>query len=580
MGAGGAERIAIDIQTSANTSGTDAAAAGINKVTVSAKQMSEALKQAGGDLTKAAQILASNSNAASAAPSPASGVSPAGSTTTTSAANPFAFLGGSNAPGSPLTASGVAGVTQLNQQLQVTPSRARQAGNAIAVFANSAATGTFSVSSLASATANLSQAITGVVRTTKALAVTSWITLALQLVATAIGFVEKFIDKGKQAAAQTAELESSIRGVNAGLADDKLTQNLEQIRESTEKELEAVRERYRFDILHNAEEQKLLKLVGERGAAQEALARHEFDIRQGDRVAELASELRIAEFEAGRVGQFKVREQQLAREADLRQQEIDREFTSTNLTQEQIKQRNRLIEQGQALTEAQLRRIALERELAQEEQRRTLGSESTNLFDQAKARLDEIEAERKAAIEATEDEATATAVAEQRKRNLYRDTRLQAEASAKTLIQVVRDSGSAQVHAIGTAMETFRRLVIGAEAAHSAVLAIKEGAAAIGSLAIGDFRGAALHGASSLEYAKAAALAGAESLGGGRSGGSGGGGGGGQFVPNSQQNGGNQTVLIQIGDVSNQALVQTVRYELDRSGLLGKPVVVPYGRPS
>jgi hypothetical protein len=69
-------------------------------------------------------------------------------------------------------------------------------------------------------------------------------------------------------------------------------------------------------------------------------------------------------------------------------------------------------------------------------------------------------------------------------------------------------------------------------------------------------------------------------LGGAGGGGATGGGGGGSFVPTNQNGGGNQTIIIQIGDVSNQALINTVRYELDRSHLLGKPVVAPYGRPS
>jgi hypothetical protein len=34
--------------------------------------------------------------------------------------------------------------------------------------------------------------------------------------------------------------------------------------------------------------------------------------------------------------------------------------------------------------------------------------------------------------------------------------------------------------------------------------------------------------------------------------------------------GGNQTIIIQIGDVSNQALINTVRYELDRLQVLCK----------
>lgn len=82
----------------------------------------------------------------------------------------------------------------------------------------------------------------------------------------------------------------------------------------------------------------------------------------------------------------------------------------------------------------------------------------------------------------------------------------------------------------------------------------------------------------------AGASIGAGLAGGGGGGSSGGGGGysGGQFVPNNgQQNGvGGTTVIIQTIDPSSKAVINQMIYELNRSQMLGTPVIPPYGRPS
>lgn len=208
--------------------------------------------------------------------------------------------------------------------------------------------------------------------------------------------------------------------------------------------------------------------------------------------------------------------------------------------------------------------IAREGKLVAEAARIQAGEGDLNPVTRIKAEIAAIEARRVAAVKAGASEADAAKIAENEKRNLY----------AQTLDAAVRSSDSLGKVLKRAALEPVVSFLEG--------LAIQEGIKAIAHYADFDLVGGALHTAAAAAAAggarEVAQLGGLTSGGGGGRGG--GGGGGGQFVPNAQQQGGNQTVLIQIGDVSNQALVNTLRYEIDRSGMLGKPVVAPMGRPS
>jgi hypothetical protein len=199
------------------------------------------------------------------------------------------------------------------------------------------------------------------------------------------------------------------------------------------------------------------------------------------------------------------------------------------LTETQIAQRQKLLDQADELGRLQLNELIHARELADIAYHNAarVAAATTHLAGHDvkadyEARLAQINAEAKAELEQNPERAVDIEAQKQAKiRALRRETAKQAMQDAKELTGVLIDSGSKQVKAVGHAAETIRRVVIGAQAAHAAVEAAIEGGKAIGSLATGDFRGAALHGAAALELAKAAALGAQESLGGGS--GSGGG---------------------------------------------------------
>lgn len=226
--------------------------------------------------------------------------------------------------------------------------------------------------------------------------------------------------------------------------------------------------------------------------------------------------------------------------------------------------------------DAELAAIKAEQEAVRERARVDVGLGSDNVITRHQARMQQIADQRDADIKAGIDVLTATERMEQRKRQIYRETMQAASADAKTIVDVLLDSGSKQVKAVGQAADTVRRVLIGAQAAHAAVEAAIEAGKAIGSLATGDFRGAGLHAAAAAELGKAAALGAKESLGGGGNSGGSGGGGGTTFTPRERGEGGGAQVLnLYTVDPYSREAISVVSYELGRSGVLKKPINIP-----
>lgn len=196
-----------------------------------------------------------------------------------------------------------------------------------------------------------------------------------------------------------------------------------------------------------------------------------------------------------------------------------------------------------------------------------------NAGEQHQARLDQIEEERVAAIQAGEDEVEANRRAQNEIRKENRRVIDEARDNYKTIEDVLIASKSRQIKAIGHAAQTLRKLEIGAEGAYDAVLALREGGLALASFASGDFAGGALHLASAAQLGAAAALAGQEALGGGTSSGGGGGGasGAGTFEPRNAASGGPQVINLYTTNPYSRENIQQVQYELDRAGVLKIP---------
>lgn len=209
------------------------------------------------------------------------------------------------------------------------------------------------------------------------------------------------------------------------------------------------------------------------------------------------------------------------------------------------------------------------------------GSRSENVGESYSAQMKLIEAQRLEDIKKNGyTEVEATARAEEKKRQLRKQTTEQTKRDFRTVEDVLLASNSRQIKAVGHAVQTIRRLEIGVEGSKAAVKALREGAESLASFAMGDFRGGALHLASAAQFAAVAALAAQESLGGGSSAGGGGGGGGGTsgagtFEPRSSTEGQGALVLnVYSQNPYGAEQIQSVQYLLNRAEILKRPAAI------
>lgn len=193
--------------------------------------------------------------------------------------------------------------------------------------------------------------------------------------------------------------------------------------------------------------------------------------------------------------------------------------------------------------------------------------------EQHKARLDQIEEQRLAALKGNEDVNEVNRRAANERAAEQRRMVDQTRKDYQTIEDVLIASKSRQVKAIGHAAQTIRRLEIGAEAAHSAVLALKAGGQALAALGAGNFAGAAEYFAAAVQFGAAAALGGQESLGGG---GSSGGGGAGTtsaatFEPRNNGTGGTAVINLYTTNPYGREQIQQVKYDLEQADIMRRP---------
>jgi hypothetical protein len=127
-------------------------------------------------------------------------------------------------------------------------------------------------------------------------------------------------------------------------------------------------------------------------------------------------------------------------------------------------------------------------------------------MEQHKAKMDFIEEERLAAIKRGEDETQVNRKAYNDRRALIRSEIDETKRGYKTIEDALLSSHSRQLKAIGHAMQSFRRLEIGAEASMAAVESARAFGKVPGYLAAGQIASAALSAASGVQLAAAAAL--------------------------------------------------------------------------
>ncbi len=509
-----------------------------------------------------------------------------------------------------------------SQQIEGLPGKARTAANAIGILSQAAVSGNGSLAGLAAAAGNVATGLASVARSAQVAAAATGIGAIVTLLSVAYGIYHDFTEQTKRAKEQVADLASETRGLNDAINGNELGQRLEQINHAAEADIRQAKElkfhdKERAEIIAGIEARRraLVQLAteeNERGLTRENAAiaqaaarstqeRYDATVRlyqlewedrkrRGVSGADAGYTAHILELERAGNEAFEQSKDALgavvgqvngAMEARRRSIEAGYQAELRGLDQLTVSEDRRAIildninaKRGYALQ-------LLERE--QRMQRADLMIEGYSLSDSAGDRVHgrevEIEKERLQRIrDYPQLEVEATANAEAKKRALYRETAKQANENLKTMFDTLRSTNDKSLKAVGTFGDTLRRVVIGAKAAESLVDAAKEGAAAIASLAIGDFRGAALHGAASAEFGAAAALGARESLGGGGgsgSSGAGSGGGSSTFTPRTEAGAGNVTVILQTVDPYSGEKIREVSYLLNRNGTLNRPIYAP-----
>lgn len=623
MGASANERIALRIDTTADLRGvqavrsettalgqsakaaTDAAIAGETKLAASIEQVREAQARSNGDFEKFKRELASivqGENALAAAATKATKELEKQAAVRPPLQGPTGPQLGPALPGTP--AGGGAGPSRQlalaemaayrmeaersNLTLAKTPPAARQAGNALGLLAASAATGTGSMSGLATAAGNVAQGLSTMTNNAKLAAGAAGIGALAASIGILIGLAIEAKKKLEEIPDGVINAGTSARIQNIENETDAIRQ-LALAREDAARKTAAVG---RFG------DEAGLQAAANANAKIEAIESRLVAIRRD------ANEKRLADQKAARERQLALNEaadkqlQQLENtHLDLYQRRTETATTATRLRiNREFQERQKEIEglkvseqrktdllataarvRGEQLAAADIdaARVRADAEI-------TRGGESGSLRERVDARIRELERERDAAIKAGADVLTATAIFEQRKRKLHRDTAAAAATDAKTIINVLLASGNQQLHAIGAVGETIRRVVIGAQAAQAAVEAAIEAGKAIGSAAAGDFRGAGLHAAAAAQLGAAAALGAQEALGARTSAGGGGGGGGGYsgseagtFSPRGGTGaGGGVTVVLQTVSPASREVVSEISYQLNRGGVLKRPIPI------
>lgn len=610
-----------NVAAAAVSESTASAAAGTNKLTVSAAQMNAALQASGGDLKKAAQLAAAQATAATTAATAvqqqaavttaaatatvtaqatvaqATNVSTAASANLTAATQAATAAQTTAVANAPALAKAQAAVAQQTNATAAAvgkiPPQARTATNALGILAQAAVSGQGSIAGMATAVGNLSVGLATVATNAKIAAGATALGLVIQLGALAYGVFDGFQKKAKELNSELADLTSQGRGLDEALGGKDLAQRLEQINRQADKQIEHAKE-IKF---HGKEQAAIIAQINANREKEIALVReqaaNEFAARSAERTALISlggyQEQLELDRAAGKKSDYQLQLQANEAQRLQRSVEIDQQFRRRSasgeiikLTDEEISQRDELLRQNNAISNSLGEQLRIEQQITLQTNtaRRLQGSDK--LTDRVQGRLEEIELERRAEIKRTGDVYNATLEAEQKKRALYRDTARQANENAKTIFEVLRSTNDKTLKAVGTFGENLRRIVVGAEAARALVRAAVEGAEAVASLAIGDFRGAALHGAAAVQFGAAAALGARESLGGGGSGGGGGGGGaaassgvGSTYATKERSEGSPVIVNLFTTDPYGRENIMVASWNLQRAGITKRPIYVP-----
>jgi hypothetical protein len=314
-------------------------------------------------------------------------------------------------------------------------------------------------------------------------------------------------------------------------------------------------------------------LSEERANARAAGQIHQLARQQSEYLEGLGSQAAIS---AAAVTQDTFAQRKLA--ADLQYADEKRHIQDLALTRDA---EVGALDQIGARHRANIALIELEQRIATESLRITALTETDDPSKQFQGRLDQIEAERKAAIRATGDVADANAVAEEKIRKLRKQSRDEGLAGYTALSSAVKNHGTVVFQIAKAAADAVRIHEIAVEGKKSAILAKMEWSAAMAAFGSGNIPGGALHLLAAGGYGAAALAAGAEAAGAMGVGGGGGSGKGGSgaadsvFQARDSQSAGGQVINLYTVDPRNQEIINHTRYELGRAGVLKRPIYVP-----
>ncbi|HEX5437151.1 MAG TPA: hypothetical protein VFW98_08325 [Gemmatimonadaceae bacterium] len=297
--------------------------------------------------------------------------------------------------------------------------------------------------------------------------------------------------------------------------------------------------------------QKALQAAVNAQAYMSAILQHIIDLRKQDKEQAAATAKEIAkqvqaeqqratamqQSLAGAVEQLSIRNEGAFKR---RQMAAEQQFATdkahiaalTLLTQ---KRRDDLMQFAATRRQLTLQQLAEEKAALNQRASLQAAAGGDDFVKSYRARLKLIEVEKQAQIASGVAVQTAEAQALQARQAQRKALTTTTLTDLQTIEQATIDSKNREVHAIGLAAKTARRVELGYEAVSETVQSIKAIGKALGYAAAGDFGAAALSMASSVQHAAAAALAAKEagSGGGAASGGGGGGaaGGGGASGP-------------------------------------------------
>lgn len=561
---------------------------------VSQDQMREALIQTGGDLEKAAALLAGV--AKEEVKAAAAAETAAVSTDKLTAANERS-----------IRQMGLAEVAAYKEDaarrkslatVEKVPGSARTAANSLGILSQAALTGGGSIAGMAAAAGGMATGLATLTTSAKVAAsaagIGALITVAVALVEAyraatkeADGFAKSTQNFGGLKPGQLKIQEDAARREAQAISDQiQATSTLDPLnkRKGLLEQMRTVEDR--INLIYST------RLQAEQALRKEEELRH-IELAQSAR-DEIASNRLTLQLELDRMG-HKKNDYQLSLEANQNERaqhaaQIREEFRHRDangqivaLTAEEVRLRDTLLDQNNKLADAKGRELRAEYEIALNTAKAAQLASSDDPRSAFRGRLEQIEIEKRAEIQKLGDVETATLNAEQKKRALYLETSALASRSFVSLAAESLRTINTQIQAHASLAKIVTAAAITPIVKELEALGTSEATKAIAHFADFDLVGGGLHSAASIAAFAAAAKVssqgglGSSGGGGGGSSGAGSGGGSGSAFSDRGQAASSGPVVVNLytTDPFNRENIMIASYQLQRSGITKRPIYLP-----